>query len=225
MKRFLAAAAVLPIALAAAAAPAAAHPHVVIHMTAGVQFTDDGRMQGVGAEWIFDPEYSAMAVEGLDTDKDGKYSRAELKPLATENIKALKDYSYFVYGYLNGKKVKWKDVTRYEQDMGDDGRLRMYFAVEFPEPVDPAKETFLFRMYDPSFFIAMEYLGDAPVALIGKPPAGCVAKVDNPPDLSETADTKAMLATKGPEWQPDNEEDFGILFAQPVSLSCKPATQ
>ena len=49
-------------------------------MTAGVQFTDDGLIRGVGTEWIFDPEYSAMAIEGLDTDKDGKYSAAELIP-------------------------------------------------------------------------------------------------------------------------------------------------
>jgi ABC-type uncharacterized transport system substrate-binding protein len=219
----LAAAAVAAVLVAPA--PAAAHPHVMINMTAGVQFTDDGRILGVGTEWIFDPEYSAMAIEGLDTDKDGKYSAAELKPLATENMQALKDYSYFIYAYANGQKVKWKDVTRYEQHLGDDGRLRLYFVTEAPEPLDPQKAGFLFRVYDPSFFIAMEFLGDKPVEMLGKPPAGCQVKVENPPDLNETADTKAMLATKGPEWQPDSEEDFGIMFAQPVSVACKTATQ
>jgi ABC-type uncharacterized transport system substrate-binding protein len=211
--------------VAAAAAPAAAHPHVMINMTAGVQFTDDGRIRGVGTEWIFDPEYSAMAIDGLDADKDGKYSPAELKPLATENMQALKDYSYFIYAYANGQKVKWNEVTRYEQHLGEDGRLRLYFVAELPEPIDPAKAGFLFRIYDPSFFIAMEYLGETPVTMMGKPPADCAVKVDNPPDLNETADTKAMLATKGPEWQPDSEEDFGIMFARPVSVSCKTATQ
>ena len=200
-----------------AAPPAAAHPHVLINMTAGVEFTDDGHIRGVGTEWIFDPEYSAMAIEGLDTNKDGKYSAAELKPLATENMQALKDYSYFIYAYADGRKVKWKDVTDYEQHLGDDGRLRMYFIAEAPEPLDPAEGGI------PVPHLRSELLhrdgvpwrqagGDARQAA-GR---GCQVKVDNPPDLSETADTRAMLATKGPEWQPDSEEDFGIMFAQPV---------
>jgi hypothetical protein len=27
-----------------------------------------------------------------------------------------------------------------------------------------------------------------------------------------------MLATKGKDWTPDQEDDFGIMFAQPVAV-------
>ncbi len=33
-----------------------------------------------------------------------------------------------------------------------------------------------------------------------------------------------MLSSKGQDWQPDEEEDFGALFAQPVNVICKPKT-
>ena len=41
------------------------------------------------------------------------------------------------------------------------------------------------------------------------------------PDPNSTEDTKAMLATKGKDWTPDQEDDFGIMFAQPVAVVCK----
>ena len=34
-----------------------------------------------------------MAVEGLDTNKDGKYSREELAELAKVNVTSLKDFA------------------------------------------------------------------------------------------------------------------------------------
>ena len=30
-----------------------------------------------------------------------------------------------------------------------------------------------------------------------------------------------MLATKGKDWQPPPNEDFGAVFAQPVHVDCK----
>jgi ABC-type uncharacterized transport system substrate-binding protein len=38
---------------------------------------------------------------------------------------------------------------------------------------------------------------------------------------AEVEQTRAMLSTKGPDWKPENEEDFGALFAQPVIIQCK----
>jgi hypothetical protein len=41
------------------------------------------------------------------------------------------------------------------------------------------------------------------------------------PTDAEIEQTRAMLATKGPEWKPDTQEDFGALFAQPVTVKCQ----
>ena len=45
--------------------------------------------------WRFDEGFSAYALQGLDTDRDGKYSADELAPLARENVELLKDFDFF----------------------------------------------------------------------------------------------------------------------------------
>ena len=52
--------------------------------------------------WTFDEFYTAMALQGLDTDGDGKYSAEELKPLAEVNVNSLKEFDYFTYLHLAG---------------------------------------------------------------------------------------------------------------------------
>jgi ABC-type uncharacterized transport system substrate-binding protein len=208
--------------LLATASQARAHPHVFIEMTSDVVFNGDGLINAINVEWVFDPDYSSMATEGLDANKDGMMSTDELAPLAKENVDSLKEWSYFVYARLNGEKLKWPDVTEYGQHMGDDGRLRMQFVVPFPKPVDPRTAEFVYRIYDPSFYIAIDFAGKEPVEALGSKPPSCQIEVRKPPDPNETQDTKSMLATKGKDWTPDQEDDFGVMFAQPVAVVCKP---
>ena len=210
------------ILVVAAAPEARAHPHVFIEMTSDVVFNDAGQINAINVEWVFDPDYSSMATEDLDTNKDGMLSTDELEPLAKENIENLKEWSYFVYGRLNGEKLKWADVTDYGQLMGDDGRLRMHFVVPFLKPVDPRTAEFIYRIYDPTFYIAIDFVGKEPVEALGNKPKSCRIEIRKPPDPNDTGDTKAMLATKGKDWTPDQEDDFGIMFAQPVAVVCKP---
>ena len=95
------------IVLLALASPARAHPHAFIEMTSDVVFDDAGLIKAINVEWVFDSDYSSMATEGLDTNKDGMLSTDELEPLAKENVDSLKEWSYFVYGRVNGEKLKW----------------------------------------------------------------------------------------------------------------------
>jgi ABC-type uncharacterized transport system substrate-binding protein len=208
--------------LLATASQARAHPHVFIEMTSDVVFNGDGLINAINVEWVFDPDYSSMATEGLDANKDSMLSTDELAPLAKENVDSLKEWSYFVYARLNGEKLKWPDVTEYGQHMGDDGRLRMQFVVPLPKPVDPRTAEFVYRIYDPSFYIAIDFTGKEPVEALGSKPPSCQIEVRKPPDPNETQDTKSMLATKGKDWTPDQEDDFGVMFAQPVAVVCKP---
>ena len=58
---------------------------------------DKGAITGIDQVWFFDEFYTAMAVEGLDTNKDGKYSREELHELAKTNMEGLKEFGYFTF--------------------------------------------------------------------------------------------------------------------------------
>lgn len=206
--------------LCAMTAPALAHPHVWVEMRSDVVFDDQGRIAAMNLMWTFDDGYAQMALEGLDTNGDGNYDPTELDPLSKENIASLKDYDYFAVMRFNGEKQALAPVTEYGQ-IYSNGKLQLHLQVPLKTPLDPAKGEFMAKVYDPDFFIAFDYAKDDPVTALGAMPKSCGLEVKPVPTDAELEQTRAMLATKGRDWKPDTEEDFGALFAQPVIVKCK----
>ena len=201
----------------------AAHPHVYSDMRTDIILDEQGRAAAIHVEWIFDQGYTEAATEGMDADKDGVYTAAELQPVVTENINALKEYRYFVAATANGKDIAYADVTEYGQRINDQGRLSMTFVVPFATPVDLTTGQFTYKVYDPDFFIAYDYIKGETVTAIGNLPKGCAIHVGTVAFDESIEQTRQQLADKPADWQPDQPQDFGSLFAQPVSVSCKPA--
>jgi ABC-type uncharacterized transport system substrate-binding protein len=202
------------------ASGAQAHPHVWIDMQSSVVFTDDGLIKGVDVEWTFDDAYAQMALDGLDVDGDGLYSQDELAPLTKENIESLKEYDYFTVMRGNGEPLKIGTVTDAGQ-IYSNNKLTLHFQVPLVKPVDPKKEEFMLKVYDPEFFIDLEYPADDAVDVTGKIPQSCKLVVKPVPTDAELDQTRTMLSTKGKDWKPEVEEDFGAMFAQAVSIACK----
>ncbi len=200
--------------------PAAAHPHVWIAMRSDVVFTDDGLIKGVNLEWSFDDGYTQMALDGLDTNGDSVYSQDELAPLTKENITSLRDYQFFTVMRVAGEKQEIGEVTEFGQ-IWSNGKLALHFHVPLKTPVDPRKGEFVLKVYDPDFFIAIDYEPDS-VTVIGGMPAPCKLAVKPVPTDAELEQTRTMLSTKGTDWKPETNEDFGAMFAQPVSIACGP---
>jgi len=102
------------IALAGAALVAAAsfhgagavraHPHVWVTTETTVLY-ENGTIVGLRQKWSFDDFYTAMALQGLDTNNDGVYDRSELAELAKVNIDGLKDFDYFTIAMLSTEKL------------------------------------------------------------------------------------------------------------------------
>ena len=197
-----------------------AHPHVWIEMQSSVVFTDSGLIKGVDVEWTFDDGYTQMELDGLDVDGDGLYSQDELAPLTKENIESLKDYEYFTVMRANGEQQKIGEVTDYGQ-IWSNNKLTLHFQVPLVRPIDPKKEEFMLKVYDPEFFIDLEYPADDAVDVTGNIPPSCKLVVKPVPTDAELDQTRTMLSTKSKEWKPENNEDFGAMFAQAVSIACK----
>jgi ABC-type uncharacterized transport system substrate-binding protein len=199
---------------------AQAHPHVWIDMQSSIVFTDDGLIKGVDVEWTFDDAYTQMALDGLDVDGDGMYSQDELAPLTKENIESLKDYEYFTVMRANGEQQKIGEVIDAGQ-IWSNNKLTLHFQVPLVKPIDPKKEEFVLKVYDPEFFIDLEYPADDAVDVTGKIPPSCKLVVKPVPTDAELDQTRTMLASKGKDWKPEAEEDFGAMFAQAVSIACQ----
>lgn len=85
--------------------PAHAHPHVWVSVETKV-LIEQGSIVGFRHRWTFDEFYTAMAIQGLDTNNDGVYSREELAELAQVNIDGLKDFKFFTFARLGTTEVE-----------------------------------------------------------------------------------------------------------------------
>jgi ABC-type uncharacterized transport system substrate-binding protein len=86
------------------AQPAAAHPHVWITVETTVVY-EQGSIAAIRHKWSFDEFYTAMAIQGLDTNNDGNYDRQELAELAKVNMDGLKEFAFFTHVKLSDQSL------------------------------------------------------------------------------------------------------------------------
>lgn len=97
--------------LSAATAPVAnAHPHVWITVESTVLY-EQGSVAGIKHKWTFDEFYTAMAIQGLDTNNDGNYDRQELTELAKVNIDGLREFAFFTHVKLADHALEVGDAS------------------------------------------------------------------------------------------------------------------
>jgi len=161
-----------------------AHPHVWVTMTEELLYAPDGSITGVRHAWTFDDMFSAFATQGIEQKTKGTFTRAELMPLAKVNVESLKEYAYFTYARVDGKRERnaFLEPVDYFLDYDPkDTVLTLHFTLPFKTPVK-AKEVEI-EVYDPEFFIDFGFAGDNAVKLVSAPPQ-CTASIEKPQDDS-----------------------------------------
>ncbi len=217
MSRCAAALTMAGFALAAAAVPVAAHPHVWVSVETTVLY-DQGNVAGFQHRWTFDDMYTAMAVQGLDKNGDGAYSREELSELAQVNIDGLKEFDFFTYARIKEEPVKLAAPKDYWLEHKD-GTLSLHFTLPIAQPVPASTEGFEFAVYDQTFFIAFDLAKDNPVRLSQGAPAGCTATVGQ--SDKDLADLQRLNEAFGGQMTAGNaNEGMGVGYAATVHLSC-----
>ena len=197
-----------------------AHPHVWATVRSEIVFGPNHQIIGIRHAWTFDEFYTAMAVEGLDTNKDGVYSKEELAPLAKVNVDSLKDFDYFTFVHFDGeddKLIKLKPPVDYWVDY-DKTVLTLHFTLPLETPLDTHGKPVAIDVYDPSFFVAFGFATEKPITLAGADTKSCEAKVTLP-DPETAADTKALTESFFTQLGPNS--NFGSQFAQTVTVKCK----
>lgn len=84
------------------AAPALAHPHVWVTMKSELVYAPDGSVTAIRHSWAFDDMFSTYALQGIEHETNGTFTREELAALADTNV-SLKEHDYFNYARLDGK--------------------------------------------------------------------------------------------------------------------------
>ena len=218
-RRIYLAAMMFAAAVTAQAGLARAHPHVWVTVETKVLFNENGAITGFRHKWVFDEYYTAFALQGMDGNGDGKYSAAELEPLAKVNVESLSEFDYFTFAELGDNELARKDPVDYKLVYAD-GLLTLNFTLPLTEAV-PASEAgrFRFKVYDPTFFVSFSLAESDPVRLAGAP-SGCKTQIgDAPMAKAQTQSlSEAFFDTL------DASQDWGAQFAQEIALRCRQAS-
>ena len=214
---------ILAILLSGAAAcgyatAALAHPHVWATVRSEIVFGPDKTIVGVRHAWTFDEFYTAMAVQGLDTDKDGTYSKEELQPLAKVNVESLQEFAYFTFVSQGDdeKPLPLKPPVDYWLDY-DKSVVTLHFTLPLETPLDVSAKQVTVDVFDPSFFVAFGFATEAPVKLAGEAAPNCAVAVEAP-DKNEDEDAKALTEAFFSQLGPDS--NYGSQFAQTAIVKC-----
>lgn len=203
---------------AAAHDSAAAHPHVWVTMATRIDVDPQHAVTGLTHRWTFDELYSSFATQGLDTDGDGIYTRAELQGLADINVQSLKDFQYFTFAKLGETSVSQTEPVNYWVEYTD-GVVTLNLTVPFVTPIAAAQVgTLNFAIYDPSNYVAFAFAKDAPVTLANLP--ACA------PVIIAPAGDSAVYTSKDETFfeDPNNPiANFAASYAQTVAIQCKPS--
>jgi len=193
-----------------------AHPHVWVTMTEELLYTADGSVTGVRHAWTFDDMFSAFATQGLEQKTKGTFTREELAPLAKVNVESLKEYAYFTYAKVDGKRNKdaFLDPIDYYLDYDPkETVLTLHFTLPFKTPVKA--KAIEIEVYDPEFFIDFGFAEKDPVRLVSAP-ASCTAAVEKPHDDNFPITLRLDQAFQTSE----ANIGMGANFANRIAVNC-----
>lgn len=202
--------------LAGAAGTAQAHPHVWVTMVEELLYAPDGSVTGVRHAWTFDDMFSSFAVQGLESRTKGEFTRDELAGLAKVNVKSLKEYAYFTYAKINGKRHRDAFLEPVDYFLEYDPKetvLTLHFTLPFRTPVRASAIDI--EVYDPDFFIDFGFAEKDPVRLVSAP-AQCALSVEKPHDENFSSSLrldKNFMTSEA-------NMGMGASFANRISVKC-----
>nr|WP_246206346.1 DUF1007 family protein [Propylenella binzhouense] len=197
---------------------AQAHPHVWVDAASEIVFDKAGAIVAVRHHWRFDEAFSSFAVQGLDTDGDGKLTKEELQPLAQVNVESLAEYDFFTWLGIGDKASDFAAPTDYWLD-DDRGRLILHYTLPLKKPLKPSG-TVEIEIGDPEYFVAFSLPSKQAVRLVDAP-AGCALVVTPAKVLSPQA--QAALAAVGADQRelPPELQDLTEGTDNSAAVACK----
>ncbi len=133
----------------------------------------DHRVKGLAFTWRFDQYYSSHAIQSYDTDRDGFFTRTEMRPLRAGIFDPLGESDYHVHVWEAGGKREGHEIDRFTARIGEGNRLVIEFSVPVTPPADPSEAPVIVSLFDRKNVVDF---GLAPVgflAVMGALKPGC----------------------------------------------------
>lgn len=129
-----------------------AHPHMSFTSTAEFIF-EKKKLKGVFVEWTFDRFFSADIISGYDTDRDGKFNKAETAEVYENAFSYTENYYYFCFIRQGSKRTSPEKISGFSVRQNN-GIVTYRFFVDLKQ--FKGRELF-FAVYDYTFFCDITY--------------------------------------------------------------------
>lgn len=193
---------------------AEAHPHAWIDVKVKVLFDEQKRISALEETWIFDPLYTAFALDGVKRGKDGSPDQKALDALMHVNMNNVKEYGYLTEVISHGVKSKFSGVHDIKSSEKNK-RLVLTFTLLLDKPVDPTKGPVEYSVFDPTYYIEMLHAEDGgAIQLSGADPSCTYRLIPPNPNPNMISFAASIDQTQR------SSNGLGKLFAEHVIIRC-----
>jgi ABC-type uncharacterized transport system substrate-binding protein len=140
-----------------------AHPHIFIEQQLNVVFDDQG-LAGIKVRWKFDDMFASMIAEDHDVNRNGKFEAGEIKAVEAKAFAFIAEYHYFTFIRIGNVPFEVKFVKDFNAILKN-RQLVYEFLIPCHVTATNQVKTVAVASYDPSYYSAIYFTRQAPVAL------------------------------------------------------------
>lgn len=194
----------------------AAHPHSWIDMKADMILDEQGRLTAIRQHWVFDTYFSTVTLADAINEHGDK--ETGLVKMADQMIHNLTRLRYFSVLTIDGTEIELPRPSSYrltENTLKEPSILELEMHFEISQPTVIRDKNLTWSVFDPTYYIAMNYWTVENVSIKGNPGAHCQLNLDSPkPSFEMIEYAQSLDRTR------KDTDGLGVNFAETIRIDC-----
>ncbi len=193
-----------------------AHPHSWIDMKADMILDEQGRLTAIRQHWAFDTYFSMVTLADALNEHGDK--QTGLKKLADEFIHNLTEFHYFSELTVDGTEIELPRPSSYrliEKTGAEQPILALEMRFDMTRPLVIEDKNLAWSVFDPTYYIAMNYSKISNVSIEGEKAARCQLNLDLPSPSFELIEYAQNL-----DRSRKDTDGLGVNFAEKIRIAC-----
>jgi ABC-type uncharacterized transport system substrate-binding protein len=186
-----------------------AHPHVFVEANLEIVRNEAGDAVEIRHVWRFDELFSSSLFLDFDANGNGSFETEELDDIANTTRTSLADYHFFTDVRVSGEMVDLAEPDVFFADY-QDGQLLLVLSMAFRTPQSMKGTDFRISVSDPTYYVAVDFVGDDAVLLSGGG-GQCQHEIVRPDFdalYARDADKLERLFSAGPDEEVEASDDY-----------------
>ncbi len=194
----------------------AAHPHSWIDMKADMILDEQGQLIAIRQHWVFDTYFSMVTLADAINEHGDK--ETGLSKMADQMIRNLTRYRYFSVLTIDGTEIELPRPSSYElteNTRKEQPILELEMRFDINRPAVIRNKNLIWSVFDPTYYIAMNYWTAENVSIKGESGAQCQLNLDSPSPSFELIEYAQNL-----DRTRKDTDGLGVNFAEKIQITC-----